>query len=196
MEYVPGGDLKALLDEKGSLPSDELAGLGVEVASGLAHAHEKGVIHRDIKPHNILIDDYGRPKLTDFGVARALDATEATRTGSYLGTALYSSPEQLRGEKITPKSDIYSLGITLYQTAAGEPPFTGPPIAVASQHVNQMPAMPSVLGARLSGEVEALILDCIQKDPDLRPTAEEIHERLREVTDDAHLTQTQAPPPV
>src|SRR3712207_4051121 len=98
MEYVPGGDLKALLDEKGSLPSDELAGLGVEVASGLAHAHEKGVIHRDIKPHNILIDARGRPKLTDFGIARALDATQATRTGSYLGTALYSSPEQLRGE--------------------------------------------------------------------------------------------------
>ncbi len=196
MEYVPGGDLKALIDERGPLSNAELARLGARVSSGLALAHEKGIIHRDIKPHNILIDAYGHPKLTDFGIARALDATEATRTGSYLGTALYSSPEQLRGEKITPKSDIYSLGITLYQTAAGEPPFTGPPIAVASQHVNRMPAMPSVLGARLSGEVETLILDCVQKDPDLRPTAEEIHERLQEAADDAHPTQAQAPPPV
>lgn len=182
MEYVPGGDLKALIDEKGSLPSDELAGLGSEVASGLAHAHEKGVIHRDIKPHNILIDAYGRPKLTDFGIARALDATQATRTGSYLGTALYSSPEQLRGEKVTPKSDVYSLGMSLYQAAVGEAPFGGTPIEVASQHVSREPDAPSALGVDLSDGVEALILDCVQKDPDRRPTAEEVHERLREET--------------
>src|SRR5215210_5356459 len=104
MEYVPGGDLKVFIDEEGFLPSDELAGLGSEVASGLAHAHEKGVIHRDIKPHNILMDGNGRPKLTDFGVARALDASQATRTGSYLGTALYSPPEQLRGDGSRPRA--------------------------------------------------------------------------------------------
>jgi eukaryotic-like serine/threonine-protein kinase len=196
MEYVPGGDLKALLDEKGSLPSDELAGLGVEVASGLAHAHEKGVIHRDIKPHNILINARGRPKLTDFGIARALDATQATRTGSYLGTALYSSPEQLRGETVTPKSDIYSLGMSLYQAAVGEAPFGGTPIEIASQHVSREPAMPSALGVDLSDGVEALILDCVQKDPERRPTAEEVYERLREESRPVRTTRATTPPPV
>ena len=196
MEYVPAGDLRSLINEKGPLSNASLARLGAEASSGLAHAHEKGVIHRDIKPHNILIDAYGHPKLTDFGIARALDATEATRTGSYLGTALYSSPEQLRGERVTPKSDVYSLGITLYQAAVGEPPFTGPPIAVASQHVNRMPTVPSVLGARLSREVESLILDCMQKDPDLRPTAEEIHKRLGKAVDATHSTHTQASPQI
>jgi serine/threonine protein kinase len=180
MEYVPGGDLKGLIDEKGPLASDELARLGADVSSGLAHAHANGVIHRDIKPHNILIDAYGRPKLSDFGIARAVDATYATRTGSYLGTALYSAPEQLRGEQVTPKSDVYSLGIAFYQAAAGQAPFTGTPIEVASQHVSREPTVPTVLGANLSDEVEALILDCVKKDPDLRPTAQEVHERLQE----------------
>ena len=119
MEYVPGGDLKALIDERGRLPGPELARLGDEVCAGLAHAHERGVIHRDIKPHNILLDENGHAKVTDFGIARALDTTQATRTGYFLGTALYSSPEQLQGHKVTPKSDVYSLGATLYQAAAG-----------------------------------------------------------------------------
>jgi eukaryotic-like serine/threonine-protein kinase len=180
MEYVSGGDLKGLIDEKGPLANDELAKLGAEVSAGLAHAHASGVIHRDIKPHNILIDSHGRPKLTDFGIARALDSTQATQTGSYLGTALYSAPEQLRGEKVTPKSDVYSLGIAFYQAAVGQAPFTGTPIEIASQHVSREPTVPSVLGANLSDEVEKLILDCVQKDPELRPTAEEVHERLRE----------------
>jgi serine/threonine protein kinase len=196
MEYVSGGDLKGLIDGKGPLSDAKLAWLGAQVTLGLAHAHKKGVIHRDIKPHNILIDAYGHSKLTDFGIARALDATEATQTGSYLGTALYSSPEQLRGEKVTPKSDVYSLGITLYQAAADQTPFTGTPIAVASQHVNRTPTPPSVLGARLSKEVEALILDCLQKDPNLRPTAGEIHERLSETAGMTHATRDQAPPPI
>ena len=120
MEYVPGGDLKALIDRRGRLSGSELAGLGDEVCAGLAHAHERGVIHRDIKPHNILLDENGHAKVTDFGIARALDTTQATRTGSFLGTALYSSPEQLQGKKVTPKSDVYSLGATLYQAADGD----------------------------------------------------------------------------
>ena len=128
MEYVPGGDLKALIDRRGSLSGGELLRLS-EAAAGLTHAHERGVIHRDVKPHNILLDENGRPKISDFGIARALDATYATRTGSYLGTALYS-PEQLK-EKVTPKSDVYSLGATLYHAATGQPPFVGAPIEIA-----------------------------------------------------------------
>ena len=196
MEYVPGGDLKALIDEKGSLPNDELTRLGADVAAGLAHAHERGVIHRDIKPHNILLDERGQPKLTDFGIARALDATQATQTGSYLGTALYSSPEQLRGERVTPKSDVYSLGIALYQAATGRAPFAGTPIEVASQHVSRLPTTPSVLGANLDREVETLIVECIEKDPDCRPTAQEVHERLRKATRSTPGDRAYAAPPV
>ncbi len=178
MEYVPGGDLRRLVDEKGPLAEKELARIGADVAFGLAHAHENGVIHRDIKPQNILMDDYGRPKLADFGIARALDATEATLTGSYLGTASYSSPEQLRGGEITPKSDIYSLGCTLYEAAVGEPPFFGGPIAVANQQLTKSPPSPRARGAILSGSLEALILACLAKDPDDRPDASGLQERL------------------
>ncbi len=196
MEYVPGGDLKQLMKEKGSIPGKELALLGSEVCSGLARAHEAGVVHRDIKPANILIDGQGRPKLSDFGIARALGATQATQTGTYLGTALYSSPEQLKGEKVTPKSDVYSLGITLYQAAAGEPPFSGTPLEVASQHVSQTPTPPSVLGAELSNRFESLILDCMEKDPDLRPTAKEVHERLRKEAGSTRNARAYAAPPM
>jgi eukaryotic-like serine/threonine-protein kinase len=151
MEYVSGGDLKALIDQRGRLSGSELAGLGDEVCAGLAHAHEHGVIHRDIKPHNILLDENGHAKVTDFGIARALDTTQATRTGSFLGTALYSSPEQLQGKKVTPKSDVYSLGATLYQAATGAPPFSGAtPLEIASQHVSKVPVPPRQLGADVS----------------------------------------------
>ncbi len=196
MEYVPGGDLKALIDERGSLSNDELVRAGADVSAGLAHAHERGVIHRDMKPHNILLDERGYPKLTDFGIARALDATQATQTGSYLGTALYSSPEQLRGERVTPKSDVYSLGIALYQAATGQAPFAGTPIEVASQHVSRPPTTPSVLGANLDREVETLIVQCIEKDPDRRPTAQQVHERLREASTPAPGDRAYVAPPV
>jgi eukaryotic-like serine/threonine-protein kinase len=194
MEYVPGGDLKGLIDKSEKLSGAELARLGDEVCAGLAHAHERGVIHRDIKPHNILLDENRHAKVSDFGIARALDATHATRTGAYLGTALYSSPEQLRGEKATPKSDIYSLGATLYQAAVGEPPFTGnTPIEIASQHVSKTPVPPRERGADISGNLEALILGCLAKNPEDRPTAEEVRSRLEEEIHTAAATQPTTP---
>lgn len=194
MEYLPGGDLKDLVDEHGPMPPDRLAKLGTEVAAGLAHAHERGVIHRDIKPHNILLDDLGRPKLTDFGIARALDATHATRTGSFLGTALYASPEQLQGETVTPKSDVYSLGATLFQAATGEPPFSGTPISVASQHVSKTPPSPRELNAAIGGDMENLILACLSKDPDDRPTADELRSRLAGLETETDGTKVYAAP--
>jgi serine/threonine protein kinase len=197
MEYIPGGDLKGLIDERGRLPGSELARLGDEICAGLAHAHERGVIHRDIKPHNILLDENGHAKVTDFGIARALDSTQATRTGLFLGTALYSSPEQLQGQKVTPKSDIYSLGTTLYQAAAGEPPFAGQtPIEIASQHISKSPAPPRSRGAEVSGDLEALILSCLAKDPDDRPTAEEVRSRLDAEIRAAGATQAQPAVPL
>ena len=197
MEYVSGGDLKELIDERGRLPAPELARLCDEVCAGLAHAHEHGVIHRDIKPHNILLDENGHAKVTDFGIARALDTTQATRTGSFLGTALYSSPEQLQGHKVTPKSDVYSLGTTLYQVAAGEPPFFGAtPIEIASQHVSKTPVPPRQLGADVSEGMQALILDCLAKNPDDRPTAEGVRSRLETEFPAAGTTQPQPAVPV
>lgn len=178
MEHVSGGDLKDLIEKEGSVSTERLARLGEEVSDGLSHAHEQGVIHRDIKPHNILLDSYGGAKLADFGIARALDATSFTQSGAYLGTALYSSPEQLQGEEVTPKSDVYSLGATLYEAATGGPPFAGSPLEVASQHVSKEPEPPDTG----NGELDALILDCLEKKPDHRPTAGEVRERLSGMT--------------
>jgi hypothetical protein len=195
MEYVSGGDLKDLIDGRGVLSGAELARLS-GAAAGLVHAHERGVIHRDIKPHNILITGSGSVKVTDFGVARALDATYATRTGSYLGTALYSPPEQLRGEGVTPKSDVYSLGVTLYHAATGQTPFVGTPIEVASQHVSSEPTPPRRLNDAMSESLETLILGCLEKDPDSRPTADEVRLGLLEAGRGVHSTRAyDAKPP-
>ncbi len=193
MEYVPGGDLKDFVDEHGALPGARLAAIGESVAAGLAHAHERGIVHRDIKPHNILMDEKDRPRLTDFGIARALDSPQATRTGAYLGTALYSAPEQLKGEKVTPKSDVYSLGVTLYEAATGAVPFTGSTIEVATQHVNKEPAPLVERGANLDASLEALILACLAKDPNDRPSAEALQTRLAALKSSPAPTKQTAP---
>jgi len=182
VEYVPGGDLKALIEGSGPLPGTMLSHIGAAVADGLAHAHERGIVHRDIKPQNVLIDEYGSPKLTDFGIARALDSTQSTSTDSYLGTAAYSSPEQLQGERVTPKSDVYSLGATLYHAAVGGPPFSGAPLEVASQQLAKPPVPPRSRGAYLGERLEALILSCLAKDAADRPDAATLHERLRYIS--------------
>lgn len=184
MEYVPDGDLKRLIDSEGPLHSGRVARLGAGVCAGLTHAHDRGVVHRDIKPHNILLDETGAPKLTDFGIARALDTSAMTGSGVYLGTALYSAPEQLKGEGVTPKSDVYSLGAALYQAATGEPPFSGAPIEVASQHTSREPDPPGA--TRASGEpdpeLDALILACLAKDPARRPDAYGLRDRLSAIS--------------
>jgi serine/threonine protein kinase len=198
MEYLPGGDLKQMIVEQERLREREIARIGYELAAGLSHAHERGIIHRDIKPHNVLMDDAGRPKLTDFGIARALDATQQyTRTGSFLGTALYAPPEQLRGEEVTPKSDVYSLGVTLYHAAAGAPPFEGQPLSVARKHESEPPPPPRIKGAFISGTLEALILDCLEKSPEDRPEAAEVRRRLVEISTAAPAEEkpATAPPP-
>jgi eukaryotic-like serine/threonine-protein kinase len=180
MEYVSGGDLKGLMNRRGALSEPMLARLGADVAAALAHAHERGIVHRDVKPQNVLLDERCNPKLTDFGIARALDTTQESRAGAYLGTAAYSSPEQLQGLKVTPKSDVYSLGATLYHAATGEPPFTGAPIEVANQQVVKNPDPPRERGASMGAGLEALILDCLAKEPEGRPEAVRVHEKLRE----------------
>jgi len=179
MEYVPGGDFEDLVDRNGPIPETMLLRIGADVASGLTHAHERSIIHRDIKPHNILLDERGSPKLSDFGIARAFDGTTShNRDGSYFGTAAYSSPEQLRGERVTSKSDVYSFGATLYHAAVGEPPFSGNPIEIANQHILKVPASPRERGARIGERLETLILGCLAKKPSERPDAARLHDRL------------------
>lgn len=180
MEHVSGGDLREKIAERGTLSDDEISSLS-GIAAGLAHAHARGVVHRDIKPHNILMDENGQPKLTDFGIARALDATQFTRTGMYLGTARYSSPEQLQGHDTTSKSDVYSLGVTLYEAVTGDPPFSGTPIEIATQHVSKPPTPPGEL-TPTDGELETLIVDCLAKDPEDRPDASTVENRLKELS--------------
>jgi serine/threonine-protein kinase len=179
MEYVPCGDFKHLMDRSGPLPETMLLRVGADVASGLAHAHERGIIHRDVKPHNILLDERGSPKLADFGIARALDGTTShNRASSYLGTAAYSSPEQLRGEWVTPKSDVYSFGATLYHAAVGEQPFSGNSLEVANQHILKVPTPPREKGAQIGERLETLILGCLAKRPSERPDAARLRDRL------------------
>ena len=191
MEYLSGGDLKERIDGQGKLPEGDLARFGEEVCAGLAHAHGRGIIHRDIKPHNILLDEKGRAKVSDFGIARALDTTQATRTGAYLGTALYSSPEQLQGHKVTFKSDVYSLGATLYQAATGGPPFVGTPIEVASQHVSKPP--PPLYGADVGEELRALILSCLAKNAEDRPSTEQALSRFASISPTSGTIEEAAP---
>src|SRR5436190_2328395 len=146
-EYVDGENLKELVEREGPLPVHEVIELGLQVARGLSFAHENGLVHRDVKPQNVLLDGDGRAKVTDFGIARSLDVDGMTITGTIMGTSNYIAPEQARGEPVDEQSDIYSLGCVLYELLAGEVPFDGDNfVAVAMRHVND--PVPSVRDTR------------------------------------------------
>jgi serine/threonine-protein kinase len=144
-EYVDGETLKQLVARTGALPVDEALRIAIQVAAGLGYAHASGVVHRDVKAQNVMLGAAGEAKVTDFGIARSLDAREGmTLTGTVLGSAEYIAPEQAQGQKVSEASDIYSLGVVLYELLTGEPPFSGESfVAVAMRHINE-PA-PSVL---------------------------------------------------
>src|SRR5919205_1214125 len=146
-EYVDGENLKELVEREGPLPAHEVIELGLQVARGLAFAHENGLVHRDVKPQNVLLDGDGRAKVTDFGIARSLDVQGVTQSGTVLGTSNYIAPEQARGEPVDQTTDVYSLGVVLFELLTGEVPFPGESfVAVAMQHVSEPP--PSVLEVR------------------------------------------------
>ncbi len=171
MEYVLGSDLKALIMRNGPLPIDQALAIAEAVASGLDAAHRLGMIHRDIKPQNIIVGERAQVKITDFGIAKSKLSTALTETGVTFGTADYISPEQARGQTATPRSDIYSLGVTLYEMLTGRLPFSGDSsIAVAMQHVGADPPPPRMYNPRIPPQIEALVLRALSKDPDARPT--------------------------
>jgi serine/threonine-protein kinase len=173
MEYLPGGDLMGLIEARKRLPEREAARLGAGVAKALAYAHARDVVHEDVKPQNILIEDARRARLTDFNVVRAL------RPGGFSGAPRYAAPECLRGEAV-PASDIYSLGVTLYQMVVGVPPFRAGRKAVMRQHTEEKPTPPSGLSS-ISREMEGLILSCLNKTPSERPAAKDVEKDPRRI---------------
>jgi serine/threonine-protein kinase len=200
MEYVPGNDLKALIARNGPLPIEQAVSIAEAVASGLEAAHRVGMVHRDIKPQNIIIGSGEQVKITDFGIAKSSLSTAMTETGVTFGTADYISPEQARGQPATPRSDIYSLGVTLYEMLTGRLPFTGDSsIAVAMQHVSADPPPPRMYNPRIPTGLEALVLRVLSKNPDERPASAREFARLlqgyRDIGEQATVVRPVAPRP-
>ncbi len=171
MEYVDGPSLAQVLRADGPLHPNRAAEIASEVAGGLGFAHSRGVVHRDVKPGNVLLTKSGQAKVTDFGIARALSSADddLTQAGSVMGTATYFSPEQAQGLSVDPRSDLYSLGVVLYEMVTGRPPFAGDtPLAIAYKHVQDQPPSPSTLMPTLPPGLEAIIMKLLQKKPDDR----------------------------
>lgn len=182
MEYVRGTDLKTLIQQKGALPSRQVAEIGAQVCSALSVAHGYDVIHRDIKPHNIMVAPDGMVKVMDFGIAQAGNTT-MTQTGSVLGTAHYVSPEQAQGRELTSVSDLYSLGVVLYEASCGRLPFDAEtPVAVALKQVNEQAQRPSRINPGIDTRLEQIIGRAMAKDPRARyATAEEMRKDLQRI---------------
>jgi serine/threonine-protein kinase len=181
MEYIDGRPLSSILKSAGPLSAERTADIGAHVAAALGYAHKHGVVHRDVKPGNVLITDDGQVKVTDFGIARAVNTEESlTQTGAVMGTATYFSPEQAEGLGVDSRSDIYSLGVVLFEMVTGRPPFLGEsPVAVASKHVRDNPPAPRELNPQVPPTFEAIILKSMAKDPAHRyATAEELRADL------------------
>jgi eukaryotic-like serine/threonine-protein kinase len=168
-EYVEGETLKDRIERLGTLPLDEAAAYAIEIGRGLAAAHARRLVHRDVKPQNVLIDPEGRAKVTDFGIARSLESDGLTKTGRVLGTTDYVSPEQAMGHDVDARSDIYSIGVLLFEMITGELPFTADTlVGVAMKHVNEGMPDPQRLRPQTSSALAAVIERATEKDPGRR----------------------------
>ncbi|MCR4403275.1 MAG: Stk1 family PASTA domain-containing Ser/Thr kinase [Firmicutes bacterium] len=166
MEYVSGKSLKDLIREQGPLRPERAAWIASQILAALDHAHKNNIVHRDIKPHNILVTPEGRVKVTDFGIARAKSTSALTETGTIIGTVNYFSPEQARGEAAGVGSDVYSLGVVLYEMLTGRVPFRGDtPIAIALQHLQGTAIPPSELNPRVPADLSRVVMKALEKDP-------------------------------
>ena len=168
MECVEGESLAETVRREGRLEPDRVAELGVQACAGLEHAHRAGLVHRDVKPANLLLTGDGTLKVADFGIAHAAGGTHVTAVGTVLGTAAYLSPEQALGEQVTPASDLYSLGICLYELLAGKPPYG---YETLGEMFSQREAGPPPQLQGVPPELEAAILGCLERDPRDRPAS-------------------------
>ncbi|MDQ3739691.1 MAG: PASTA domain-containing protein [Actinomycetota bacterium] len=165
MEFLEGSTLKDLVKSQGPLDPDRAIDLTVQILRAARFAHKRGIIHRDLKPHNVIVDGEDRAKVTDFGIARA-GASDMTETGSILGTAQYLSPEQAQGHAVSAQSDIYAIGIVLYEMLTGTVPFDGDSaVTIALKQVSEPPLPPSRLNPNVSPELEAVVLRALAKEP-------------------------------
>ena len=188
MEHVTGGTLKDRISKKGVLDPNAAAGVALQIADALSVAHENGVIHRDIKPQNVLVTSTGDVKVTDFGIARAA-SSPLTATSAVLGTAGYMSPEQAMGEPVGPGSDLYSLGVVLYEMLTGELPYSAEnPIALAMKHVNEPPRSPREANPNVPKPLDALTLKLLAKNPEDR------YESAAELAGDLERVRSGLPP--
>ena len=193
MEFLDGRSLKELIVSRGKAPINVAIEYTRQILSALRFAHRHGIVHRDIKPHNVLVDGEGRVKVTDFGIARA-GTSQMTETGSIVGTAQYLSPEQARGGEIDPRSDLYSLGVVVYELLTGKTPFDGEtPVEIAMKHLSTEPKPPSKLRPDVPPELDKVVLRALAKDPDDRyQSADEMEADLERVARGAPVSAATA----
>jgi len=182
MEYLEGRSLKELIVSRGSAPVRTAIEYARQVLAALGAAHKQGIVHRDIKPHNVLVGPEGRLKVTDFGIARS-GASQMTEVGSIIGTAQYLSPEQARGSQVDQTSDVYSVGVVLYELLTGQVPFTGDtPLEIAMKHLSEVPRPPSELREDVPPDLDMVVLRALAKDPSERyQSAEEMDADLERI---------------
>src|SRR5205807_3778940 len=182
MEYLSGRSLKELIVGSGPTPMRIAIDYTRQILAAIGFAHRHGIVHRDIKPHNVLVGPEGRLKVTDFGIARS-GASQMTEVGSIIGTAQYLSPEQARGSPVAQTSDLYSVGVVLYELLTGQVPFTGDtPLEIAMKHLSEVPKPPSELRPEVPHDLDLVVLRALAKDPaDRYPTAEQMDADLERV---------------
>ncbi len=194
MELVEGTDLRRYLRSRGVLDIDRAVIIAHDVALGLGAAHRRGIVHRDVKPQNILVGRDGSIKLTDFGIAsvyKDINAERLTTTGMTLGTVQYYAPEQAQGEIVNPAADVYALGIVMYEMLTGRPPFDGDtPVAVAMQHIQDIPLPPSHMNPNIPPALEEIILRCLEKVPEMRFQDGNVLARALEMLGETELNQS------
>ena len=174
MDFVDGQSLATRL-RAGVLSAPAAARLGAALADALAYVHARGIVHRDVKPGNVLLDGEGRPQLTDFGIARLIDATRVTATGLVVGTAAFMAPEQVRGEVVGPPADVYALGLLLLEAATGRREFEGAALESAIARLHRSPVIPADLPEPLASTIRRMTAT----DPSERPTAPDVATALR-----------------
>jgi serine/threonine protein kinase/Flp pilus assembly protein TadD len=183
MEFVPGEDLKKFIRKSGQLGAGRAVLIGKQICEGLAEAHHLGVVHRDLKPQNIMVDEDGNARIMDFGIARSLSGKGITGAGVLIGTPEYMSPEQVEGKDVDQRSDIYSLGVILFEMVTGHVPFEGDtPFTIGVKHKSERPRNPRELNSQLPEDLSRVVLRCLEKDRAKRyQTAEELRTDLEKV---------------